>query len=112
MTKKLPYNVRENIICSRFPIQRSFILYHVLIAEKKNAKNGKNNLNKKNFVVTNSINRDNKSCSNKLEKKWSKREIVLIGLVIIIGNHHLRPPHPPVPIVVVALVETLVIMPI
>jgi hypothetical protein len=82
----------------------------VLIAERKKERNGKNNLNKKNFVAMNSTYKDNRNCLIRLEKRWSKRNPALTGLIIIIGNR--SPPPPPPRVVVAVVIETLVIMPI
>jgi hypothetical protein len=94
---KSTFNVRRDIMPLRSLILKSFRPCPVLIVAKKNAKNGKNNLSKKNKRRMSIINANNKNYSNKLEEKW--KEIELEEGMIVTGN---LPPHSPRAVIVVA----------
>jgi len=78
----------------------------VQIAEKKNVKNGKNNLSRKRSHAINSIFKNNKSYSNKLGRKCSTLQEVLPH------SGKIQPSQPPHLLVVIVIVKNIIIMPI
>jgi hypothetical protein len=83
MEIRLLFNVKEEDINLRFHIPKSLIPYLALIVAKKNVKNGKNNLDKKNKERMNIINANKRSSLNKLKEKC---KVIKISLIIKAGN--------------------------
>lgn len=95
----------EEDINLRFPTLKSLTLFHVLIVAKKNVKNGKNNLSKKNSERMNIINANSKSCLSKLNVRCKEiiniimsmgpqeegKEKIIAGIVNLVVVHKTRP---------------------
>lgn len=106
-------NVREEIIHSKSLIQRNFIHFPVLIVAKKNVKNGKNNLDKKNKERMNIINANKKNFLNKPRERWTAKELIklimgktkglLEGAKVIKAGIIILHPHKPRVVVVVVV---------
>jgi hypothetical protein len=101
-------SVKRKITPLRFPTLRSFKLYPVLIVAKKNVKNGKNNLDKKNREKMNSINANNKSCLSKPVEKWKVISIANISHLMIEGTGRVIVTGSPPPRLVHRVVVVLV----
>jgi hypothetical protein len=98
--------VRREIISLRFPTQRNFKLFLVLIVAKKNAKNTKNSSDKKNRRRMNTINANKENFLNKREERWRERDIINNNIKGLISR--LPPPHR-VLVVVMVVVDLLII---
>lgn len=105
-TLKSLLNVRKEIISLRFPTQRNSRLSLVLIVAKKNVKNIKNCLDKKNRRRMNTINANKENFLNKREERWRERDIISNNIKGLINR--LPPPHRTL-VVVMVVVDPLII---
>lgn len=103
LTPRLHFNVKRKPTNLRYPTPKSCKLFHVLIVAKKNVKNGKNNLDKKNKRKMSIIYANSKSYLSRPGERWimiieegiiikdGNPPLVVFRVVVLVHNHKATP---------------------